>query len=312
MIGFHKNALKDTLDVITEREGQGVSKSECELIKMLAKEWLDSLIQTNGVSCDVSALIDCLVTLYKNTKDKIKNDQTHYRFMILAHGGIVNIGYPSSIYYGMPGERNITNVRIFVPWGSLLNASAAASILTGEANPHGMSYIKRNFFGQENKADIYNAFGRVVAEITSFNDIPNSSQSLPCINLTATSEDENAVQLVANYIASKSLQSGVILIPYYNKGQRFFRYPDMPLYVVTSLLSLICDIIGSATEINVTCDIQSLHCLAAGKQSGFDQNVHVGTSQYYSTVPSENVEVHDRSFRPNEQKAVFEALKKLL
>ena len=301
--------MKDTLDTITEREGEDVSPSEYQLIEMLAKDWLDSLMQFNVVTNDVHKLIICLITLYKSTKDKIKNYKAHYKFMILAHGSMLNVVYPSSVYYGY---NNITNVRVFVPWGSLLHASAAAKILTGEANPLGMSYIKRNFFGRESEANVYdNSTGTIVHQVSSFNDFPKGGIILPCINLTSTYVDESVINDTRNYMANKSVRSDVILIPYFNnKNQKFFKYPDMPLFVVTSLLSLICHVMSSATNTNVTCDIQSVHCLGVDKY-GFDQYLPVPTGQYYSTVPSDKVEVHDKSLS-NAERRVFDALNKLL
>ena len=56
-------------------------------------------------------------------------------FMILAHASIFS-SFPVDYYH----NDNINEVKLFVPWGSYLDASAAASILTGKDTPEGMSY----------------------------------------------------------------------------------------------------------------------------------------------------------------------------
>ena len=83
MIVLCNTALKDTLDTITEREDEDVSPLEYQLIEMLAKDWLDSLMQVNGMENDAHKLIECLIALYKGTKDKIKNYYAHYKLSLI-------------------------------------------------------------------------------------------------------------------------------------------------------------------------------------------------------------------------------------
>ena len=263
----------------------------------------------------------CIRDRYNNVKEKIEEiiiakesqDQPtdhHFQFLILAHGHIVKDFLPSSDYY----RYNIYDVKTFVPWGSLLHASAAASILIGKAKPENMSYEVRK---SNEKADLYNALGEKVKEVTSFNVLPKDNTQIPTIILKPTDEDEPVIKATEIFMKSDRKQEDLeyaVYIPYYNTSKICFRHHDLPLFAINAILSLICDMLdvepSTSKRItrNITCDINILCCLKAERRDGFDENVPVEVNQHYSSIPNENVEVRSRTQISSKVLEAFEEL----
>ena len=353
---FHREdliKLKKTLDTIVKREEPNITEEEFKEIPRLVKSWYYKLensfpiltfgLQSSSIPYNEYIITESLVAMYNNVKEKIEEiiiakesqDQPtyhHFEFLILAHGHIVKDFLPSSDYY----RYNIYDVRTFVPWGSILHASAAASILIGKAKPGNMSYVGKS----NEKADVY-ALGEKVKEVTSFNVLPKDNTQIPTIILKPTDKTDKAriesTRLRMNEKSDKKSttddlpQKEVILVPYFN-FESGFKYPKMPLHIVNNALLLVCDMLmPESTKKKVTCDIQGIHCLSAktdndendkdndeNGKDGFEANVPVEVNQYYSTIPDDKVMVKDETLkkekRDKEQnfQTLIEDLEKLI
>ena len=268
--------------------------------------------------------IDCMCSLYKETKDDIKNslknepNNKRLKFMILANCGIaIDKSLSSRKYYRnrFTHEDLINKVELFVPWGGILSPSAAASILIGKAKPENMSYE----FGESNKkADLYNAFGEKVERITSFNVLPKDRKKIPAIILKPTDEDESKVERIHEFMKTKKeKEDDVILVTYFNPknkdGSKSFKYPEMPLHIVNDILCLILEM-WNAEEVDhkfTTCDIQLLSNLQKDPEDQsssvpvplFNKNP-VNVHQYYSVTPADEVEVVDHNITEMPEEAL--------
>ena len=325
--------LKKTLDTIVEREEPNITEEEFKEIPRLVKSWYYKLensfpilsfgLQSSSIPYNEYIITESLVAMYNNVKEKIEEiiiakesqDQPtyhHFEFLILAHGHIVKDFLPSSDYY----RYNIYDVKTFVPWGSLLHASAAASILIGEAKPENMSYE----FGKSEKANLYRTWRKEVKKvekITSFKVLPKNRTKIPTIILKPTDEDEPVIKATEIFMKSDRKQEDLeyaVYIPYYNTSKICFRHHDLPLFAINAILSLICDMLdvepstSKGITRDITCDINILCCLKAERRDGFDENVPVEVNEHYSTIPNDNVEVRSHTQISSKVLEAFEEL----
>ena len=187
---------------------------------------------------DLRLYVLAIARIFKFVKQKIEEDQDKKKkkerivdLTFLAHGHVQNPLFPCTLHY--LNER-AEFIKLYVPWGCLLEATAAYGICTGMINVNNVQY-----------SDV------VLPAIPSdWNTLPKDYTQIPEVVFTPVNTDEGVYKALMNIASVIQGSARGLVIPYFNPpGVTFL--PTVPLWALSNAVAIVGSLLKMRFRIHI-------------------------------------------------------------